>query len=406
MRRDHEPPARSSTGRPGKLDASDPWGPTAAGSMSIGIDVSPLEWPGSGIGRYARELLGALWRGGSSREIVLVAPRSLGPRWLPEVGDDAALTGPLSPSRIAWTYGLLPLWLRRRRLDVFHATSYYAPFGGGVPTVVTFHDLSVLVGPEWHPRARVLRARLLFRQVARRAAAIITPSESAGRDVATWLDVDPGRIHVVPHAAAAPFRPVDRAEAARVAARYGVAPGYFLALGTVEPRKNLVRTIEALEHLRAGGDPARIVVVGGLGWRHQPIVERAAALATSGAVRFLGHVPDDDLPALMGAATALVHPSLYEGFGLPVVEAMAAGLPVITTGTGATAEVAGSAALLVDPSDAEGLAAAMGAVRDPRVAARLRAAGIARAAAFSWERTARETVAVYRAVGRIRGLAS
>lgn len=374
---------------------------TTGRSMTIGLDVSPLNGTGSGIDRYTYELLSALWRDGLGPMVVPIGNRRLGGATLPTgPGQAAAVRGPRFPSRAAWTFGMLPLWLRRSGFDVFHGTSYYAPLGSGVPTVVTFHDMSVFACPWTHPPSRVLRARAILGRVADDASAIITPSHAARQDAIRWLGIHPERLHVVAEAAAAHFRPVEARRAAEVAARYGFEPGFFLALGTVEPRKNLEASIEAVARLRAAGTPVRLAVVGRLGWKVQSVKDTLERLGVRDLVRFLGFVPDEDLPALMSAATALVYPSLYEGFGLPIVEAMACGLPVITTRYGATAEVAGGAALLVDPRDPDAIALAMLSALEPRARASLAAAGARRTAEFSWERAARETLAVYRAASR------
>ena len=368
--------------------------------MRVGLDVSPLGARG-GIGRYTFELLDALWADGSGPHVVPVGNRRLDTASLPpEHGAHPAVQGPRFPSRVAWTFGVLPLWLRRSGLDVFHGTSFYAPLGSGLPLVVTFHDMSVFVCPWTHPATRVLGARAMLGRVAAAAAAVVTPSDAARQDAIRWLDIAPDRVHVVPGAPAAHFRPSEPRHAEGIAARYGLEPGYFLALGTMEPRKNLGSTVEAVARLRAAGHPIRLAVAGRPGWKWQPVLDKVQRLGLGGLVRFLGFVPDDDLPALMGAAAALVYPSLYEGFGLPILEAMACGSPVITTGSGATAEVAGGAAVLVDPRDPEAIALAMRSVLEPGARAGLVAAGLRRAADFSWTRSAREMLDVYRAVSR------
>lgn len=368
--------------------------------VTVGLDVSPLGSPRSGIGRYAYELLGALWSVAPDGAVVPVGNRALPRGELPgRPGDTVAVSGPRCPSRAAWTFGLLPFWLPRAGIDLFHATSYYAPFTKDVPTVVTVHDLTVLAHPELHPTARVLRARAVLRRVATRAAAIIVPSEATKLDVTRLLDIPAERIHVVPGAAATCFQPLPAQAAIRMTlARFGHAPGFLLAVGTLEPRKNLARVVEALARVRLSGHPARLVVAGPAGWKYRPVLDTIRRLGLSDAVDFLGFVADDDLRALMGAAAGLVYPSLHEGFGLPVVEAMACGLPVVTSDTGALREVAEGAALLVDPTDVDSIAGGMLGLLDEAVRSRLRTAGLRRAAQFSWQRAARETLAVYRAV--------
>ena len=374
---------------------------SAYSGAAVGLDVTPLGAEQTGIGRYTYELLGALWRLGPDGAVVAVGNRGAAHVRLPDLsGADRGVLGPRLPSRAAWTFGALPWWLPRAGLGVFHGTSYYAPIIGPVPTVVTFHDMSVLACPDRHPRARVVRAQALLGRVARHASAIITPSAFSATEIVRWLGVPAERIHVVPGAAAGTFsRPLDTATIGAVAARFGLQPGFLLCLGTVEPRKNIGRVLQAAARLRRGGAPVRVVIAGRLGWGFRPILDQARALGLEGAVRFVGFVSDADLRGLMALASALVYPSLYEGFGLPVVEAMAAGLPVVTSRTGALAEVAGGAALLVDPYDTDAIADALQrASQDGDLRAVLRRRGLARAGEFSWERSARETLAVYATV--------
>lgn len=370
-------------------------------ALTVGLDVSPLGEPRTGIGRYAYELLGALWSVAQDQDIVPVGNRALADRDIPpRPTGSSTVRGPRFPSRAAWTFGLLPFWLPGAGMDLFHGTSYYAPFVRDVPTVVTFHDMTVLARPDLHPAARVLRARAVLRRVAERAAAIITLSESTKLDVTRCLEVAPERIHVVPGAAASCFRPsADPTGGREVLARYRLGGGGFLlAVGTLEPRKNLIRVIEAVGRLRRSGHPVRLVVAGRRGWNYRPIMQRVNCLGLSDAISFIGFVPDDDLACLMRAAAGLVYPSLCEGFGLPVIEAMASGLPVVTSATGALREVAGGAALLVDPTEVDSIAAGMLAVLDEGGGRQLRDAGLRRARQFTWHRTARATLSVYQGV--------
>ncbi len=371
------------------------------GAFTVGVDVSSLAGGRTGIARYTYELIGGLGSVLPQERVIAVGHRP-GVR-LPSgpAGRPAEVRGPTFPSRSAWTFGLLPFWLSRARIDVYHATSYYAPVGTRVPTVVTIHDLGTFAYPALHPRSRVLRARAILPVVARSADAIIVPSKSVEAEAIGRLGARPDRIHVVPEAPAEPFtRPVGRAEVEAALARYRLEPGFFLALGALEPRKNLARVFEALErlpHSTAKGGP-RLAVAGPAGWKPGAMEKALGRPGMADRVRLLGFVPDADLCALMVAARALVYPSLYEGFGLPVVEAMAAGLPVITSNRGALAELAEGAALLVEPLDAGSIAEAMRRLmEDEGLRLRLAARGRVRAGLYSWSRTARETVEVYRA---------
>jgi glycosyltransferase involved in cell wall biosynthesis len=298
-----------------------------------------------------------------------------------------------------WMQAVLPVALRRSDVDVCHFTNYYAPAVAARPQVVTFYDMSTFLMPAAHPRRRVA-ARRLLRLAAKSAAAIITLSESVKRDIVDVLGVTPESIHVVPAAAASNFRRIEDAEVlADVARRYGLSGRFLICLGTIEPRKNLDRAVQALALLGQQDTDTMLVIAGATGWRHSSVPERVAKLVLGDRVKFLGHVPDADLPALLSLAEGLVYPSLYEGFGLPILEAMACGTPVIASDRGATAEVGAGAALLVDVRHTAEIANAMRSILfEPTTADRMRLAGMERAAQFSWARAARETLAVYESV--------
>lgn len=353
--------------------------------MRAGFDVSAVGATSPGIGRYIVELGAALARVAPAGSVVPVSHR-------------AGEAGPTFPSRRAWTHVVLPAWLARAGLDLVHYPAHDGPLVGRTPAVVTIHDLSWLTDPGLHRRRRVLRARLVQGRLARRAAAVIVPSEATAAAVLTHFGIRRERIHVTPLAPGAAFRQIDADTARVAAARLDVPAGALLFIGTIEPRKNLAAVLDAFAILRRTERAARLVVVGPPGWGVSlPAEVRRRGLGST--VTWLRGIGDEDLAAIMSGAAALVAPSLDEGFGLPVVEAMAVGLPVITSEAGAQAEVAGDAALLVDPSSPGAIVAAMRTLRDDAAtAADLRARGLARAATFSWARTARETLAVYHSV--------
>jgi glycosyltransferase involved in cell wall biosynthesis len=374
--------------------------------MRIGYDATSLTGPRTGIGRYTLELLRAMRAQDPGLEFVLMAHRDVA-RDLRHNGLAAIprLRGPDMPARLPWLHGMLPVQLAASRVEVCHFTNYQAPIMTGRPTVMTLHDMSLLLYPDGHPAHRVATMRPLLRAVARRATAVITLTESAKRDAVSVLSLDPERIHVVPAAPAASFRPIqDAAALAGVAARHGLEPGFLLYVGTIEPRKNLERLVEAFAALRRDGFGHPLVLAGSRGWKEEGLLRRIDALGPGASVRLIGYVPDDELPALMNVAGAFVYPSLYEGFGLPIVEALACGTPTVTSDRGAMAEVAGDAALLADPEDTEALRDALAvALHDEPTRRRLREAGPRRAAAFDWGRAARDTVGVYRrALGAAR----
>jgi glycosyltransferase involved in cell wall biosynthesis len=289
-----------------------------------------------------------------------------------------------------------------RDLDLLHGLAFAAPFVSSCPTVVTVHDLSFLRHPgAFRPFNRSYLS-LVTKASTRRAARVIAVSQSTRQDVIALCRVPPERVAVVPNGVTPEFHPADPAEVSAFRQRAGLPERYILYLGTLEPRKNLVRLLEAYALLDArqqtAGAPAvpPLVIAGAKGWYYQEIFARVADLGLTGRVLFPGFVPIEELPWWYRGAVLFVYPSLFEGFGLPVLEAMACGTPAITSRASSLPEVAGDAAILVDPQDVEQLAEAIHRVLTaPDLAGQLRAAGFRQAAHFSWERTAAETRQVY-----------
>jgi glycosyltransferase involved in cell wall biosynthesis len=370
------------------------------GRMRIGFDATSLVGPRSGIGRYAGELLTALVRELPDERFVLLAHRrpALDPTLAghPSV---ARLRGPEAPSRLAWIHLVLPVELAAARLDVCHFANYQAPLRVGTPVVLTLHDLSLLERPAEHPRRRALVMAPVLRRTVRRAAAVVTPSRAVREDALRVLDLPPDRVHVVPEAPAAIFRRLhDEAELARVAAAHGLEPGFLLHVGTLQPRKNLVRLVDAFARLRASGFARSLVLAGAPGWGTAALRRRVARPDVAGAVRLLGYVPDRDLVALLSLAGAVAVPSLHEGFGLPALEALACGVPTVVSDRGGLPEVVGEAALVVDPLDTSALADGLQqALEEGPVRCRLAHGGPARADAFSWSVAARTMAGIYQA---------
>jgi glycosyltransferase involved in cell wall biosynthesis len=271
-----------------------------------------------------------------------------------------------------------------------------------VPTIVTIHDMSLRLYPRCHPVRRLLLNRPLMRVAIRTAAAIVTVSHSARRDLLKLHGVPPDRVSVVHEAASPAFRPIsDRALLAHTRARYSLPQRFMLYVGTIEPRKNLLRLMSAFAAARKAGIPQQLVCVGPYGWASRDLSGHIAQLGIRDAVQFTGYLPFEDLPAIYNLADFFAFPSLYEGFGLPVVEAMASGLPVMTSNTSSLGEIAGDAAETIDPTDT---GAMTDAIRRLAMDAELRRdrseRGLKRARDFSWAQTAREMLAVYhRAAG-------
>jgi len=254
--------------------------------------------------------------------------------------------------------------------------------------------------PQRYPWLRRLYFQLFTLLGARRAAAVLVPSASVCDEVHNFLGIGRERITVTPEGVDPSFRPMDRSQCARLARdRYGLPDGYLLSLGSREPGKNRGALFWALRYLTDAGADPHLAVVGQEAWGAGEEQEAVEKLGLGDRVHFLGYVPQEDLPALYNAASVFLFPSLYEGFGLPVLEAMACGTPVVTSSVSAMPEVAGNAAVLVDPTDAHAIADAVDHLwSSPAETERLRGAGIARAAAFTWDACAEATLSVYRRV--------
>jgi glycosyltransferase involved in cell wall biosynthesis len=268
---------------------------------------------------------------------------------------------------------------------------------------VTIHDVIPLVLPwAFSPKHRWLLTTTLAR-VRKQAEMLIVPSTAVAEDVVHYLHVERERITVIPMGCAPRFQPShEPVRVAGIRQRYDLPERYVLFVGTLEPRKNVKTLLQAFAHVIADApqDGLRLVIAGGEGWGSEDYLATVAALKMDDYVVFTGFVEDDDLPDLYRGALLFVYPSLYEGFGLPVLEAMACGTPVITSNRTSLPEVAGDAALFVDPTQPEMLAAAISSVMyDGELRQALRAKGLARAGAFTWDAVAEHTLALYRAIG-------
>jgi glycosyltransferase involved in cell wall biosynthesis len=266
--------------------------------------------------------------------------------------------------------------------------------------VLTVHDLSFLRVPECaHPVLRDYLLRVVPRSV-RKADLILADSACTRQDVIDLLDIAPERVQVVYPGVEPHFRPVEGQALLALREHYHLERPYILGVSTLEPRKNFTGLVEAFAFLRSRRDlPHELVIAGGKGWLYEPIFARVRELGLTDQVRFLGHVPDNDLPGLYSASACFAYPSFYEGFGIPVLEAMACGAPVVVSGTSSLPEAAGSAALLVDPYDVESLVDGLERVLfDQELRADLRAAGFAQVRQFTWERAGRALLDAYHAL--------
>ena len=332
--------------------------------------------------RY-RVLLG---RGRLPAEVTLPVSRSRWPTHRP-------------PLRIVWEQLVLPWVLRRQRADLLHAPAFVAPLLTSVPTVITVHDLSFLRYPHFFRRSRQRYLSTMTPWACRRAEAVITGSEFSRREIVAALDVPPQRLHVVPYGVAARFRPLPAAQVAAFRVRRGLPERFILYLGTLEPRKNLPRLIRAFARLRSAVPEAHLVLAGGKGWFYQTIFAEVTRQGLQGRVHFPGFIPAEEQALWYNAATSFAYLSTYEGFGLPVLESLACGVPAVASNSTSLPEAAGGGALLVPPEDEEAITTALAQLwRDAELRASLRAQGLRHAARFSWERTASLTAEVYRKV--------
>ncbi len=265
--------------------------------------------------------------------------------------------------------------------------------------MLTVHDLIFERYPQHHTWTNRAFLRLGMPLFVKAAQAIIAVSQQTRRDLTALYHVPEEKIHVVYEGVDARFAPGDPAQVARIRERFSPERPYLLMVGTLEPRKNHAAALRVLARLAREGFPHRLLIAGGRGWLFRPIRKLVDELGLGDRVRFTGYVTDEELPALYTGADCLVMPSLYEGFGFPVLEAMACGTPVVCSNVSSLPEVAGSAALLVDPRDEEALLAGVRRVlTEPTLARELSQRGRRQAARFSWSRCAEETVAVYQAV--------
>ena len=370
-----------------------------AAGLVVGVDAREARGPSpeqpigaAGRGRYASELLRRLPEAAPDARFILYTSAEPPQNSLP-----ANATWRRSPS---WT----PNWhfraarAARRECDVYLSLSYLTSLflGSYVQTVfdlIAFRDLALLPG-----RSRRVE-RLTLRRAVSRAEAILTISEATAADLAELAPESVGKTTVTPLAADGRFSPSPaQDDVARMRRRYDLAGGYILATGTIEPRKNYIRLVHAYAALSRDLRRAfPLVLAGRRGWDYEPILEAVTAHLDP-PVRVLGFVPDDDLAVLYAEATVFCYPSLYEGFGLPVLEAMQAGAPVVTSNVSSLPEVGGRAVRYVDPYDEGELRIALEELlEDGARRAELRAAGLKRAKLFSWEQTARTTMDVLRA---------
>jgi glycosyltransferase involved in cell wall biosynthesis len=370
--------------------------------MHVAVDARLAHYTTGGIAHYALSLARALTEIAPTDQFTLLRSFKQSSGTLPQA-QNLRSTPLLTPPHHRWEQLVLPLELLRVRPDVLHCPDFIPPFWRRCPAVVTVHDVAFLRFPE----TLTAESRRYYGQVRRAiesAERTIVVSEATARDLTTLLHVPRERIRVIHNGLDARFlQAPDPAEQARVRARWQLDGPYLLFLGTLEPRKDIPTLLRAYEEVRRKHPDLMLVLVGRRGWLYEPIFAEIEALELREAVRHIEDAADADLPPLFDGATAFAFPSLYEGFGLPALEALARGVATVVADTSSLPEVVGDTALLHPPGDHDALAVALlRLIEDSALRADLSARGPQRAAGFTWERAARETLAVYREVHEAR----
>ena len=380
---------------------------TGEQGLRVGINATPLLSPRTGIGNYVF-LLGNEF----------LASREIRPRFfymngwsdvlrkepVPNIDSIKTRVRRYVPRAYDMSRAISQRYFSRgvknSPIDIYHEPNYLAYRFDG-PTVVTVHDLSWVRHPDMHPKERLRAIERFFPASLARASAIITDCQFVKNEVNEVFGVPPEKIHPVLLGVSSRFFPMSAEECGQVLKENGLDYGrYFLSVGTLEPRKNIVAVIDAFSKLPAGIQATYpLVLIGMRGWLTNAIEARIRPMAEKGLVRPLGYVPDEHMPIFYSGAKAFIFPSLYEGFGLPVLEAMASGTPVIASDCSSIPEVVGDAGELLASDDIDGLTGAMRRIiEDDAWRHALSRAGVEQAAAFSWQRTAQETIDVYRHV--------
>jgi len=371
--------------------------------MKIGIDATAVPPKPMGAGLYILYLIRELADLESDHVFVVFAQDYLKPffaninsphitfRWVHSMHPAV---------RLFWEQTVFPGLIRREKLDLLHSPHYTMPLSKPVPQIVTYHDLIFFLYPEVHTREKRVFFPWMIRRSARKADLIITDSDSTKRDAAKLLDIPMGKMVTVPLGYQPVFEPIDdEKKLADVRDGYHLPDKFVLYVGAIEPRKRVPLLLKAFSRLVRKGYPHHLVIPGKPGWLVGDLGPLMDELAVRERVALLGYVPYEKLPAIYNLADCFVYPSVYEGFGLPPLEAMACGVPVITCNISSMPEVVGEAAILVPPDDEDALVDAMvNVLENTSVRETLRAKGLARAGQFSWKKTAIETLALYEKV--------
>lgn len=365
--------------------------------MRIGIDYTPVLGNRSGVGYYTEQLVTHLVQAQPEWEFALYCNRPVERLAVPQAMPAHRFS---LRSRWLWMQLQLPNVIRQSQPDLCHFPNNSAPIKHVRPYIITIHDASLFLHSKHHPRSRLVALRLLLPLAARKASAIITLSEYARADLVRVLGLPPEKVHAIHLAVSDMFCPLHDAKVREhLRQKYDLPQQFILYVGTIEPRKNISRLIQAIGHLHQAGLCSPLLLVGPNGWLMNNLQKEVEQLGLNKFVRYLGYVPEEDLAGLYSLATVFAFPSLYEGFGLPPLEAMACGTPVLTSHHSAMEEVCGEAAWLVDPQNVEEIAAGLQVLlTDDDRRQQLREKGWNRVKQFTWEQTAQKTAVLYQQV--------
>jgi glycosyltransferase involved in cell wall biosynthesis len=375
--------------------------------MKIGLISNSFDLVRTGVGTYPYELTKnlpsnknkyLLIHGQKNKEIIGIVMEKTG-------FEDIIIPYPKIPlGKLIQKMFLIPLYIKKNNPDVIHDTYHFAPFLflKKFKKVITVYDITPILYPETHKISRIFMHKYFFSPILKSSDKIISISENTKRDIIKHFKIPEDKIKVIPLAANENFRKLDENETSKIKSKYNINFPFILYVGTLEPRKNIPNLLNAFYKIKKQGIAHKLVIAGGKGWKYKEIFETIEKLNLQNDVIFTGYVPDEDLPGLYNAADLFVYPSLYEGFGLPPLEAMQCGTPVITSNTSSLPEVVGDAGIMVNPHDIGELANKMYEVLTNKdLRKELSKKGIERAKLFSWKKCAEETLKVYESLQNI-----
>jgi len=373
--------------------------------MIIEIDASALPPRPVGAGNYIIHLVRSLAALKSEGEFIVFAQASR--QELIALPEDSTCRWVIVPDmkpavRLVWEQTMFPRLVDKSGVELLHSLHYTRPIRLPCASVVTFHDMTFFLYPRLHTRPKRIFFRLAMQISARGADALIADSESTRQDAIRLLGIPPQKIYTALLGVDEAYRPISDLRALEaVQLKYGLPEDFILYVGMVEPRKNLPLLIRAFRKLMDLGTDTHLVIAGRLGWMYANVLQLIDTLGVKDRVSLIGYVPTQDLPLVYNLASIFVYPTLYEGFGLPALEAMACGVPVVTTEVSSLPEIVGDAGILVPANDETALTRAIQSVlTDRALSQRLAILGPERASQFTWERTAQQTLQVYRDVLR------